>query len=82
MPPPDALDESFRMSKRTDRESLRKFCIVVMSLYSLRYLCHPTASNIQKLYAHHENVHGLPGMLGSLDCMHRKWSMCPNAYHG
>ncbi|GKB44947.1 zinc finger, CCHC-type containing protein [Tanacetum coccineum] len=26
--------------------------------------------------------HGLPGMLGSIDCMHWEWSKCPKALHG
>lgn len=52
-----------------------------MSLYGPRYLHHPTSSNIKKLYAHHANVDGLPGMSGSLDCMHSRWNLCPNAYH-
>ena len=30
----------------------------------------------------HEKVHGIPGMLGSLDCMDEHWNNCPFAYQG
>ncbi|XP_023768360.1 uncharacterized protein LOC111916947 [Lactuca sativa] len=80
--PPDALDESFSMSARTARDSLHEFCIDVMSLYGPRYLRRPTTCDIQQLYAHHGNVHGLPRMLGSLDCMNWRWNVCPKAYQG
>ena len=29
-----------------------------------------------------EDVHGIPGMLGSLDCMHLHWKNCPITYQG
>ena len=30
----------------------------------------------------HEDVHGIPWMLGSLDCMPVHWKNCPIAYQG
>ncbi|XP_023755618.1 uncharacterized protein LOC111904072 [Lactuca sativa] len=29
-----------------------------------------------------ERNHGFPGMLGSIDCMHCGWSLCPNTWRG
>lgn len=76
------LDESFRLSAHTTWESLRGFCIIILHLYKAHYFHRPTCSGIQQFYAHHANLHGFPGMLGILDYMHWRWSICPNAYHG
>ncbi|KAI3700667.1 hypothetical protein L2E82_45304 [Cichorium intybus] len=78
----DALDESIRMAERTSRETLQYFCETVIHLYQGRYMRAPTPNDIRQLYAHHGHVHGFPGMLGNVDCMHRRWDMCPNAWHG
>ncbi|KAJ0702793.1 putative harbinger transposase-derived protein [Helianthus annuus] len=67
---PDALDEYIRMSERTARLCLHKFCEWVVKLYSKRYLRKPNANDVQKLYQAHEQRHCFPGMLGSIDCMH------------
>ncbi|GJW76285.1 ALP1-like protein [Tanacetum coccineum] len=46
-----------------------------------RYLLKPDFNDIQKLYTAHNNIHGFPGMLGSIDCMHWQWRNCPKAWH-
>ena len=79
---PDALDETTRMSARVARESLDLFCDLVLIMYKPRYGREPTRNDIRQLYAHHAQVHGFPGMLGSLDCMHWRWNGCPSAWHG
>ncbi|GJZ27884.1 ALP1-like protein isoform X1 [Tanacetum coccineum] len=47
-----------------------------------QYLRKPDFNDIQKLYTAHNNIHGFPGMLGSIDCMHWEWRNCPKAWHG
>ncbi|GJW20714.1 ALP1-like protein [Tanacetum coccineum] len=40
----------------------------------------PTYTDMKKLYAHHDEKHGFPGMLGSIDCIGWPWENCPVAY--
>nr|GEV20401.1 hypothetical protein [Tanacetum cinerariifolium] len=42
----------------------------------------PDVNDVRKLYDAHNRIHGLPGMLGSIDCMHWEWINCPKAWHG
>ena len=78
----DSWDEYFQMSERVALESLDEFCRCVILRYGKRYLRKPTPSDVQSLYAHHSEVHGLPGMLGSLDCLHWEWDGCRVSNHG
>ncbi|GKD56954.1 ALP1-like protein, partial [Tanacetum coccineum] len=55
-------------SERTSRTALDHFCQAVMEIYGPEFLRKPTVTDIEKLYRHHEEKHGFPGMLGSLDC--------------
>ncbi|XP_076933901.1 uncharacterized protein LOC143599971 [Bidens hawaiensis] len=78
----DMLDEYLQMAKKTGRDSLNHFCKGVISLYKRRYLRKPTMYDIQRIYEVHSERHGFPEMLGSLDCMHVGWAMCPTAWRG
>ncbi|GJU33306.1 putative nuclease HARBI1 isoform X2 [Tanacetum coccineum] len=49
-------------------------------LYGEEYLRRPTQTDVEKLYAFHENKHGFPGMIGSIDCTKWPWAQCPQAY--
>jgi hypothetical protein len=40
----------------------------------------PSASDLTAISALHKRVHGVDGMLGSLDCMHTYWKNCPVAW--
>ncbi|KAJ0432350.1 putative harbinger transposase-derived protein [Helianthus annuus] len=70
------------MSEKVSRDSLEYFCQGVIRIYGKRYLRRPTWSDIQQIYEVHEQVHGLPGMLGSIDCTHWSWGNCPTAWRG
>ncbi|XP_035830076.1 uncharacterized protein LOC118479581 [Helianthus annuus] len=54
----------------------------IIDLYGARYLRTPTWDDLQKIYEVHSMQHGLPGMIGSLDCMHWHWDNCPTAWRG
>ncbi|GKF21167.1 ALP1-like protein [Tanacetum coccineum] len=53
-----------------------------MELYGEEYLRKPTQTDVEKLYAFHEEKHGFPGMLGSIDCTKWPWAQCPVGLHG
>ncbi|GKC30031.1 ALP1-like protein [Tanacetum coccineum] len=40
----------------------------VLHIFGPEFLRKPTLTDVERLYAFHENKHGLPGMLESLDC--------------
>ncbi|GJU58324.1 ALP1-like protein [Tanacetum coccineum] len=75
----DAFDEYLQIGERTQRRCLVEFTKCIHILYVEKYLRKPTLVDIENLYALHEEKHGLPGMLGSIDCMHWDWKNCPKA---
>ncbi|GJZ72956.1 Toll/interleukin-1 receptor domain-containing protein [Tanacetum coccineum] len=79
---PDAFDEYLQIAERNSRECLDNFTKCIHVLYVEKFLRKPTAADIQKTYELHEQKHGLPGMLGSIDCMHWEWRNCPKSLHG
>ncbi|GJT98429.1 hypothetical protein Tco_1093947 [Tanacetum coccineum] len=64
---PDALNEYLQMGATTTRDNLVHFCNAVMELYGREYLRQPTYTDMEKIYAHHKQKHGFPGMIGSID---------------
>ncbi|GJZ73738.1 ALP1-like protein isoform X1 [Tanacetum coccineum] len=76
------LDEYMQISERSSRMSLDHFCQVVMEIYGPGFLRKPTVTDVEKLYRHHEETHGFPGMLESLDCTDWEWFGCPYAFKG
>ncbi|GJT88755.1 putative reverse transcriptase domain-containing protein [Tanacetum coccineum] len=54
-------------NERSSRMSLDHFCQAVMEIYGLEFLRKPTVTDVEKLYRYHEEKHGFPGMLESLD---------------
>ena len=66
----DSMDDYLQMSDNTSRECLYNFCKNIRRLYGPKYLHKPNYNDVMNLYEYHENYHGFPGMLGSIDCMH------------
>ncbi|GJV54969.1 transcription elongation factor SPT6 [Tanacetum coccineum] len=79
---PDSLDEYLQMGSHCARDCLDFFTMCVIELFMPKYLRKPDFNDIQKLYTAHNNIHGFPGMLESIDCMHWEWRNCPKAWHG
>ncbi|GKC70314.1 ALP1-like protein [Tanacetum coccineum] len=77
---PDSLDEYLQIGEKTSRDCLMHFCNGVIVLYGEEYLRRPMQTDVEKLYAFHENKHGFPGMIGSIDCTKWPWAQCPQAY--
>ncbi|KAJ0751828.1 putative harbinger transposase-derived protein [Helianthus annuus] len=78
----DINDEYLKMGEKTTRDSLEHFCRGIIDVYGARYLRTPTWDDLQKIYEVHNAEHGLPGMIGSIDCMHWRWDNCPTAWRG
>ncbi|GKA77585.1 putative gypsy type transposase, partial [Tanacetum coccineum] len=64
---PNAFDEYLQIAERTSRECLDNFTKCKHVLYVEKFLRKPTAADIEKTYQLHEQKHGLPGMLKSID---------------
>ncbi|XP_071728442.1 uncharacterized protein [Rutidosis leptorrhynchoides] len=73
---PDLFDEYIKIGKKTAALCLDNFCKCVFHLFAREYLRKPTTEDIARLYNFHAQKHGLPGMLGSIDCMHWEWKNC------
>ncbi|XP_047961460.1 uncharacterized protein LOC125206218 [Salvia hispanica] len=66
----DMFDEYLNVGDTIGRECLKKFCKLVVEAFGDTYLRRLTADDCQSLMRMHETMHGFPGMLGSIDCMH------------
>uniref|UniRef100_A0A251VHS3 Putative harbinger transposase-derived protein n=1 Tax=Helianthus annuus TaxID=4232 RepID=A0A251VHS3_HELAN len=70
------------MAEKTTRDTLEHFCYGICQLYGKRYLRNPTWNDLQKIYEVHLEKHGIPSMIGSLDCRQWRWYNCPTAWRG
>ena len=77
----DFIDEYVWIGETTALESLKKFVIAVIDVFSEEYLRKPNNEDIARLLAH-DKRRDFPDMLGSIDCMHWKWKNCPSAWKG
>ncbi|GJX63676.1 protein arginine N-methyltransferase 1.6 [Tanacetum coccineum] len=78
---PDAFDEYLQIAERCSRQCLENFTKCIHVLYVEKFFRKPTSSDIEKTNELHEEKHGLPGMLGSIDCIHWEWRNCPKSLH-
>ena len=79
---PHAFCDYFQMSKTLACEAYLLFTKYINEIFKGKYLRLPTKSDAGNILRLHESVHGIAGMMGSLDCMHVLWKNCPKAYQG
>jgi hypothetical protein len=79
---PHAFNDYYQMSVSMARMCVKKFNQKIVHLFKAEYLRSPTAADIKEITSLHKKVHGVDGMLGSMDCMHTYWKNCPKAWQG
>ena len=72
----------FQISKSLAIDCCREFDKAICFLYLDEWLRCPTADDLTNIVNLHHHQHGVPGMLGSLDCSQIFWKNCPKAWHG
>ena len=77
----DATDEYVRFGESTTLEAMKRWIRTIHGCFRDIYLRQPTRADIEK-QAQINTERGLPGMFGSLDCMHWSWKNCPVAWQG
>ena len=78
----NAWRDYFQMGELTGQLTVEMFCSCFAhnSVLHACYLCTCMEEDAKCDSLLHEDVHGIPGMLGLLDCMHVCWKNCPITY--
>jgi hypothetical protein len=77
---PHTFCDYFQMSITQCGVCCREFNKTIPLLFSSIFNRVPTAADLKAINELHNRVHGVEGMLGSLDCMHTYWKNCPVAW--
>jgi len=80
--PSHTFTDYFQMSETLARDCCTYFFSTIRQLYAAKYLRVPNSADLLSLSKLHEAVHGIRGLIFSLDCMHTSWKNCPVAYQG
>jgi Plant transposon protein len=80
---PVAFIVYFQMGDSTGLLCLKTFChiLCINNVLQEGYICQMNRLDAFKVTALHKEVHGVEGMIGSLDCMHVGWENCPLEWH-
>ena len=76
----DDVAEATRMGESTVRRSFLKFCENFVDKYYTNYVFRPEGIKLKKTMDVYSKM-GLPGCIGSTDCVHVKWDRCPVQLH-
>jgi hypothetical protein len=79
-----AFMDYHQMATNTFTECLKAFFRAVKADTELQrqYMRSPNPTDIKRITDQHLRAHGVPGMLGSLDCLHVYWKNCPVGWQG
>ena len=80
----NAWRDYFQMGESAGQLAVEMFCLCIAHNPVLHacYLYTYTEEDAKHVSLLHEDVHGIPGMLGLLDCMHLQWKSCSIGYQG
>ena len=80
----NAWRDYFQMGESTGQLAVEMFCSCIAHnpVLHAHYLCTCMEKDEKCVSLLHEDVHEIPGMLGSLDCMHVHLKNCPITYQG
>jgi hypothetical protein len=79
---PHTFNDYFQVSVSMARSCVKRFNRKMVEIFKPEFLRKPTAEDIREITSLHKTVHGVDGMLGSMDCMHTYWKNCPKAWQG
>ena len=80
--PPHTFMDYFQMSRAHANDCCKQFDKAITLLYTKEYLRVPSAADLKAITNLHKSIHGVDGLLGSLDCTHTYWKNCPKAWQG
>ncbi len=75
-----AFCDYFQISKPLAVRCCDEFALMIKDMYSLEYLWVPDENDLNGICRLHRALHGVNGMMGSLDYMHTQWKNCPKAW--
>jgi hypothetical protein len=75
------LDRVWRYSPATILKHVKSVCTAIVTTYEGQYLRDPSPETMLQI-AERNAQRGFPGCIGSLDCMHVPWPMCPTTWKG
>lgn len=72
----DDVCEASLISERTMSRFFHEFCQVFVRHFWNRYVKTPNGDDLDEMLSVYAKL-GLPGCVGSIDCVHLKWDKCP-----